>query len=165
MNVQQRAAMQMALEAMEGLYGGWRCTAAIKACREALAQPQGEPVASVVAMLDKCISIIGTEMVRCTQAGDKWFMCQRFIHAIQDMQYEFKRDYAAQVDVKAILETERKRHAFELSIQEELFADKAEAIRAEALEEAAAMGEESIRIWGDQDGRMVEVVAAIRRLK
>ena len=41
----------------------------------------------------------------------------------------------------------------------------AEAIRAEALEEAAAMGEESIRIWGDQDGRMVEVVAAIRRLK
>lgn len=40
-----------------------------------------------------------------------------------------------------------------------------EAIRAEALEQAAAMGEESIRIWGDEDGRMVEVVSAIRRLK
>ena len=39
--------------------------------------------------------------------------------------------YAAPVDAKAILETERKRHAFELSMQEELFADKAEAIRAE----------------------------------
>ena len=36
MNTQQRNAMQMALEAMEGLYGGWRCTSAIKACREAL---------------------------------------------------------------------------------------------------------------------------------
>ena len=69
----------------------------------------------------------------------------------------------APVDAKAILETERKRHAFELSMQEELFADKAEAIRAEALEEAAkvcrtaqAKGLQSIR---------EAIEAAIRGLK
>lgn len=73
-----------------------KCGALFRAADHAEPVKQ-EPVASVVAMLDKCISIIGTEMVRCKQAGDKWFMCQRFIHAIQDMQYEFKRDYAAPV--------------------------------------------------------------------
>ena len=30
-------AMKLALEAMRGLYGGWRCESAIKACEEALA--------------------------------------------------------------------------------------------------------------------------------
>ena len=67
--------------------------------------------------------------------------------------------YAAPVDAKAILETERKHHAFELSMQEELFADKAETIRAEALEEAA-------KVCEDYDSFYVEsCAAAIRGLK
>jgi len=32
--------LRLALEAMRGLYGGWRCETAIKACEEALAQSQ-----------------------------------------------------------------------------------------------------------------------------
>ena len=62
-------------------------------------------------------------------------------------------------DAKAILEAERKRHAFELSMQEELFADKAEAIRAEALEEAAKWLAESGLIGSN------DCAAAIRGLK
>ena len=71
------------------------------------AEPMKEPVAYDV--IDKCISLIGTEMVECKEASDTWFLCQRLIHAMRDMQYELKN--AAPVDVKAI--------------------------RAEALEEAA----------------------------
>ena len=47
MNDQQRAAMQMALEALETLNAGdsYKTHNAATALREALAQPQGEPVA------------------------------------------------------------------------------------------------------------------------
>ena len=62
MNSQQRAAMQMALEALEeavagmgGSYATWSITGkeAITALREALAQPQGEPVAWMIEMNGK----------------------------------------------------------------------------------------------------------------
>ena len=66
-------------------------------------------------------------------------------------------------DAKAILETERKRHAFELSMQEELFADKAEAIRAEALEEAAKVCD-SVNNY-DNPMTATDCAAAIRGLK
>ena len=67
--------------------------------------------------------------------------------------------YAAPLDAKAILETERKRHAFELSMQEELFADKAKAIRAEALKEAEEIAKTIGGSFAD------EFLAAIRGLK
>jgi hypothetical protein len=79
--------------------------------------------------------------------------------------------YAAPVDAKAILETERKRHAFELSMQEELFADNAKAIRAEALEEAAKVCDEEAKSWArlnaqDEEGYGAsQCAAAIRGLK
>ena len=47
-----------------------------------------EPVACDV--IDKCISLVGTEMVECKESSDTWFLCQRLVHAMQDMQYELK---------------------------------------------------------------------------
>lgn len=40
----QTEALKLAIGAMRGLYGGWRCESAIKACEEALAQPEQKPV-------------------------------------------------------------------------------------------------------------------------
>ena len=109
------------------------CTKYKKCNREMLGLPKAEPVQEPVYAFRR----IGLNAF-CTCTKERY-------EELADMPYLFEVTtfYAAPVDAKALLETERKHHAFELSMQEELFADKAEAIRAEALEEVVKFLSES----------------------